>query len=220
MKNILKAGLAALVMLIGVDTAAAATVRVVDGDTIELSGITYRLHGIDAPEAGQKCAKANGGKWACGKAAIGALEVLAFSGTVSCDTRGTDVFSRVIGVCTVDGKDMNAAMVKTGLAWAFRKYSTDYVRQEEKAKAARIGIWQADTQTAEAYRAQRWEVGLQTAPEGCPIKGNISKNGHIYHAPWSPWYKRTKVSVNKGERWFCSEAEALKAGWRAPYWGR
>ena len=67
MKNILKAGLAALVMLIGVDTAAAATVRVVDGDTIELSGITYRLHGIDAPEAGQKCAKASGGKWPAGR---------------------------------------------------------------------------------------------------------------------------------------------------------
>lgn len=200
--------------------ASAETVRVVDGDTIELSGITYRLHGIDAPEAGQKCAKASGGKWGCGKAAIGALEALAFSGTVSCDTRGTDVFSRVIGVCTVDGKDMNAAMVEVGLAWAFRKYSTDYVAQEEKAKTARVGIWQADTQTAEAYRAQRWEVGLQTAPKGCPIKGNISNNGHIYHAPWSPWYKRTKVSVNKGERWFCSEAEALKAGWRAPYWGR
>jgi endonuclease YncB( thermonuclease family) len=151
MHNTLKAGLAALVMLLGVDTAAAATVRVVDGDTIELSGITYRLHGIDAPEAGQKCAKANGGKWDCGKAALGALEALAFSGTVSCDTRGTDGFSRVIGVCTVDGKDMNAAMVKAGLAWAFRKYSTDYVAQEEKAKADRVGIWQADTQTAEAY---------------------------------------------------------------------
>ena len=163
------------------------------------------------------------GQWrevACGKAAIGALEALAFSETVLCDTRGTDEFSRVIGVCTVDGKDMNAAMVKAGLAWAFRKYSADYVAQEEKAKSDRVGIWQADTQTAEAYRAQRWEVGLQTAPKGCPIKGNISKNGHIYHAPWSPWYKRTKVSVNKGERWFCSEAEALKAGWRAPYWGR
>jgi hypothetical protein len=32
--------------------------------------------------------------------------------------------------------------------------------------------------------------------------------------------RQAKVSVKKGERWFCSEAEALKAGWRAPYWGR
>lgn len=218
--NVFKVGTLVVAFALSGETIAASNVRVVDGDTIELSGITYRLHGIDAPEAGQKCAKANGKTWQCGKSAIAAMEALAFSGTVSCDTRGTDEFSRVIGVCTVDGKDMNAAMVKAGLAWAFRKYSYDYVAQEEKAKAARIGVWQADTQSAESYRSQRWEVGLQTAPKGCPIKGNISKNGHIYHAPWSPWYKRTKVSVNKGERWFCSEAEALKAGWRAPYWGR
>jgi endonuclease YncB( thermonuclease family) len=212
--------LAAVVTAFAYNVAAASTVRVVDGDTIELSGITYRLHGIDAPEAGQKCAKANGGTWQCGKAAIGALEALAFSGTVECDTRGTDEYSRVIGVCTVDGKGINASMVEAGHAWAFRKFSNDYVEQEGRARGAKRGIWQADTQTAWEYRAARWEVGLQGAPEGCPIKGNISKNGRIYHAPWSPWYKRTKISPNKGERWFCSEAEALKAGWRAPYWGR
>ncbi len=34
----------------------------------------------------------------------------------------------------------------------------------------------------------------------------------------NPWYSRTKVSVEKGERWFCSEREALDAGWRAPRW--
>ena len=62
--------------------------------------------------------------------------------------------------------------------------------------------------------------GIQVQHKGCPIKGTISKNGRIYHAPWPPWYKRTKVSLNKGERWFCSEREALDAGWRAPVWWR
>jgi hypothetical protein len=32
--------------------------------------------------------------------------------------------------------------------------------------------------------------------------------------PWSPWYARVKIDVSRGERWFCSEAEALAAGWR------
>lgn len=39
----------------------------------------------------------------------------------------------------------------------------------------------------------------------------------IYHAPWSRSYKRTRVSEHKGERWLCDKAEALAAGWRAPY---
>jgi len=208
-----------MLSLIG-EAAAAPNARVVDGDTIEVSGITYRLHGIDAPEAGQKCARASGGTWQCGKAAIAAMEALAHSGSVECDTRGTDSYSRVIGVCKVDGRDMGAAMVSSGNAWAFREYSSDYVAQENEARSAGRGIWQSDTQRAKDYRAAKWAVGLQKAPDGCPIKGNISRNGRIYHAPWSPWYSRTKVSVNKGERWFCSEADALKAGWRAPYWGR
>lgn len=68
------------------------------------------------------------------------------------------------------------------------------------------------------YRAEKWEVAEQEAPDGCPIKGNISENGRIYHAPWSPWYKKTKIDEAKEERWFCSEAEAVSAGWRAPKW--
>lgn len=35
--------------------AGADPLRVIDGDTIERSGVRIRLHGIDAPEAGQKC---------------------------------------------------------------------------------------------------------------------------------------------------------------------
>ncbi|MGB3540991.1 MAG: hypothetical protein WBA42_22785 [Mesorhizobium sp.] len=50
---------------------------------------------------------------------------------------------------------------------------------------------------------------------GCNIKGNISaKAERIYHMPGQENYERTRISVNKGERWFCSEAEARLAGWR------
>ena len=50
----------------------------------------------------------------------------------------------------------------------------------------------------------------------CLIKGNISDNGRIYHVPGSTWYDRTQINTAKGERWFCTEKEALDAGWRAP----
>ncbi|MCV9964055.1 thermonuclease family protein [Pararhizobium sp. BT-229] len=201
-------------------SAMAAPARVVDGDTLEIAGVTYRLHGIDAPEAGQTCEKKGGGKWACGKAAIAAMEDLVAQG-VSCDDRGgTDGYGRTIGVCIANGIDVNARMVETGNAWAFVKYSTDYAPIENAAREAGIGVWQANTEAPWAYRAHKWDVAKQEAPEGCPIKGNISKQGNIYHTPWSPWYTKTKVSLKDGEHWFCSEEEAVKAGWRAPIWGK
>jgi len=57
----------------------------------------------------------------------------------------------------------------------------------------------------------------QSSPNGnCRIKGNISSSGRIYHLPGSVNYDRTVIDTGKGEKWFCSEAEAKAAGWRAP----
>jgi hypothetical protein len=107
-------------------------------------------------------------------------------------------------------------MVRRGLAWAFVKYSSDYVPEEAEARAAHRGIWQADTQTAWDYRATRWAEYDKAAPEGCPIKGNINRQGErIYHMPWGRDYAKVKMDLTKGKVWFCSENEAEKAGWRA-----
>lgn len=49
----------------------------------------------------------------------------------------------------------------------------------------------------------------------CNIKGNISVAGErIYHVPGQRYYDVTVVSGIYGERYFCSEAEARRAGWR------
>ena len=51
--------------------------------------------------------------------------------------------------------------------------------------------------------------------QACVIKGNVSSSGErIYHVPGQRHYGATRISVAKGERWFCSEAEARRAGWR------
>jgi len=51
---------------------------------------------------------------------------------------------------------------------------------------------------------------------GCVIKGNISARGErIFHLPGQQYYSRTAINEAKGERWFCSKAEAIAAGWRA-----
>jgi endonuclease YncB( thermonuclease family) len=53
-------------------------------------------------------------------------------------------------------------------------------------------------------------------PGNCLIKGNISSSGSIYHLPGSDSYDGTRIDESRGERWFCTEAEARAAGWRPP----
>lgn len=65
-------------------------------------------------------------------------------------------------------------------------------------------------------RVSRTEPKEPARSPHCTIKGNISyKTGEkIYHVPGGNFYTRTKINLSKGERWFCSEEEARKAGWR------
>ena len=191
---------------------------VVDGDTIDIDGTRIRLHGIDAPEAGQKCSKADGVEWRCGQSAVKALARLVQGKMVRCINLTGDGMGRMVASCHVAGADVSAQLVRTGYAWAFVRYSRDYVTLEEQARTRGIGIWQGTAQPAWEYRADRWKVEVQTAPNGCPIKGNVSDRGRIYHAPWSPWYSKTHVNLRQGDLWFCSEAEAVAAGFRAPLW--
>jgi endonuclease YncB( thermonuclease family) len=188
--------------------------RVVDGDTLEIDGRHVRLEGIDAPETGQTCSRRLVGSWDCGEAAAEGLTKLVAKRVVSCESRGNDKYGRMLGICFVDGRDINAELVREGLAWAFVKYSQTYVQQEADARLQRVGIWQGNAEPAWIYREKRWASAEQTAPQGCAIKGNVTEHGHIYHMPWSPWYGKVKVEEAKGERWFCTEAEATAAGWR------
>ncbi|WP_299132690.1 thermonuclease family protein [uncultured Amaricoccus sp.] len=190
--------------------------EVVDGDGLRFGPVAVRLHGIDAPELGQKCAKPGGGKWDCGAAAADRLEQLVAGGEVRCAPLDRDGYGRVIARCEAGGVDLGAALAGEGLAWAFVRYSSDYVAEETAARTAKRGVWQAASEPPWEFRAERWAGAAQTAPRpDCPIKGNVNDEGErIYHTPWSPWYGKTKIDEAKGEAWFCDEAEALAAGWR------
>lgn len=203
--------LAALLVALGFSTNAQS--RVVDGDTLELNGTIYRLNGIDAPEHGQRC-----GDWACGAAATDALTEIIKGREVTCEAIERDIYGRVIATCYADGTDIGGTLVDKGIAWAFQRYSDTYVDAERRAQQTGTGIWSGAYTPPWVFREERWQSASQTAPSGCPIKGNISEGGRIYHAPWSPWYSRTRINTARGERWFCSEAEAIASGWRAPYW--
>lgn len=191
--------------------------RVIDGDTLEVGSIIIRLADIDAPELGQKC---DGPKTLrnCGKVAADFLADRIEGQLVTCEVADIDDYGRAIASCGHVGEDLSGWPVRDGYALAFVRYSDRYVPEKQAARAREAGLWRAIIEPPWEYRAHRWEFAAQEAPEGCPIKGNISRNNgdHIYHATRSPHYERTKVSVGKDERWFCSESEALAAGWRPP----
>ncbi len=210
-----------VVVTLSTQIAAADTIqglaRLIDGDTIEIREQVIRLHGIDAPETGQRCYDSDDRAYACGKDATNALRELVRERPVICDGDEFDVHGRLIAKCRIAELDLNNEMVRLGWAVAFERYSDDYLEQEVDAQKAGRGIWRGQFQRPYVMRAERWRVAEQQAPKGCPIKGNISDRGRIYHAPWSQYYSRTRINEAKGERWFCSEAEAIQAGWRAPY---
>jgi endonuclease YncB( thermonuclease family) len=191
--------------------------RTIDGDTIEIGGERVRLHGIDAPETGQSCTDAGGARWSCGAEASAALARLIAGQPVTCEGDARDAYGRLIAVCRTPEGELNRRMVLDGMALPFTRFSDDYLADGVEAQKAGRGIHAGVFLPPEAFRAAAWTAGAPDCPADCPIKGNISERGRIYHAPWSRHYGRTRVETAKGERCFCTEAEALDAGWRAPY---
>jgi endonuclease YncB( thermonuclease family) len=78
-----------------------ASALVSDGDTLRLSGTSYRLWGIDAPELHQRC----GDDWPAGIQAQGSLEYLIRGRKVECESRSYDRYGRTIALCRVDGEE-------------------------------------------------------------------------------------------------------------------
>ena len=136
-------------------SAFAGPATIVDGDTLEIGGERVRLEGIDAPETAQTCRRADGREWPCCRRATGLLAAMAAGQEVACDSRGTDKYGRRLAICFMDGHDINAAMVKSGMAWAFVRYSNIYLAEEGDARQARAGVWQgpAEPHGSSATRA-------------------------------------------------------------------
>lgn len=127
---------------------------VADGDTITLKGQKIRLHGIDAPELSQQC-EVKGARTACGTLAKQALIGFLVAAEVRCDRKDVDRYGRYVSICFVDGTDVSAAMVRAGLAVAYRQYSMDYVAEEEAARQHKIGLWKGKFDMPWDWRRQR-----------------------------------------------------------------
>lgn len=136
-----------------------------------------------------------------------------------CTALDPDAYGRIIATCTA-GEVSQRDNGSRGTRLRLTRFSEDYVAVQADAKAGRVGIWAGSVEAPWTYRANGRQRATAASPrEGCPIKGNISPDDErIYHTPWSPWYGRTQIDEASGEHWFCDEAEARAAGWRAARW--
>lgn len=136
-------------------------VRVVDGDSLKMGDINIRLEGIDAPEWGQLCYRA-GRAYRCGLVAKDALRDIIADRPVTCDgvvqPNGTvrDAFGRFLGMCrSAAGTIINGWMVLRGHAVAFRRYSLEFIPQEDDARLARRGMWAGPFMEPQYWRAAK-----------------------------------------------------------------
>ena len=189
-------------------------VVVIDGDTIDVGDVRVRIHGIDAPESDQKCTTEQDQSWACGAWVSEQVRARLQGKKATCKRVEIDKYGRVVATCKVKGEDVGRALVSDGLAFAYRKYSMAYDLDEKGAAVNDRGLHASRVQSPAQYRKARAK-GRIPPDWNCAIKGNISSNGtRIFHVAGQTFYARTGINIGKGERWFCSVDDAIKAGWR------
>ncbi|MEM6372258.1 MAG: thermonuclease family protein [Pseudomonadota bacterium] len=190
------------------------TVRVIDADTLDVGDTRVRLHAIDAPEMDQTCLTEFNTGFDCGVWARTQVAARFEGAHAVCRQRDTDRYGRVVATCIVRGVDMGQHIVSEGWAFAYRRFGMDYDLDEKAAYVADRGLHGHRVQSPAQFRQTRAKGRFPPDP-ACRIKGNISDNGRIYHVPGQAFYERTGINPARGERWFCSGAEARAAGWRA-----
>lgn len=196
-------------------------VRVVDGDTIEVlingKPEPIRYIGIDTPETvdprkpvqcfGIEASKKNK-EFVEGK--MVRLEK---------DITDRDKYSRLLRYIWVGDTLINEALVAQGFAKSYSyppdvKYQDRFVAAEKKAREDKLGLWTACT-SATLPALPSSETAASASNPSCTMKGNISASGEkIYHLQGCGSYAKTTIDASRGEKWFCTEAEAQSAGWR------
>ncbi len=114
--------------------------KIVDGDTIHLNGEKIRFTGIDTPELKQTCIK-DGVKDLCGITAKHILIEKIGDNKVECISEGKDRYKRTLAECFVNNESLSSYLVRSGYAFAYRKYSKKFILDEDYAKANKLGMW-------------------------------------------------------------------------------
>ena len=114
--------------------------KITDGDTIKINGEKIRFSGIDTPELKQTCLK-EGVKNFCGKEAKQILIDKIADNKVTCVREGKDRYKRTLAECFVNDESLSSYLVRSGYAFAYRKYSKKFIIDEDYARANKLGMW-------------------------------------------------------------------------------
>ena len=140
-----------LVFLLTINDIKSQELKIVDGDTIHLNGEKIRFSGIDTPELKQTCFK-DDVKNLCGVKAKQILINKIGNNTVECISEGRDQYKRILAECFVNNESLSSYLVRSGYAFAYRKYSNKFIKDEDYAKANQIGIWSMKFEYPWEYR--------------------------------------------------------------------
>lgn len=199
---------------------------VVDGDTFKVQvgtrTETVRIIGIDTPETVHPTKPVE-----CFGREASAYATTLLAGTlvtiVPDLAQGEyDVYGRRLGYITLaDNRDFGAVMIGEGYAYEYTyggayAHQARYRQAEADARVESRGLWASGV--CDSFPAPATESD-EELPEvndrACTIKGNISRGGEmIYHLPGQQNYTDTVITESAGEQYFCTEAEAISAGWR------
>ena len=135
-----KLSLYVFLVLLFSNSSFADNLKIIDGDTIILNGEKIRFSGIDTPELKQTCMLGDQ-EVGCGMSAKILLVKKIGNATVKCIGEGKDTYKRTLAECFVNGESLSKFLVRSGYAFAYRKYSIKFIKDEEFAKANKLGMW-------------------------------------------------------------------------------
>lgn len=124
--------------------------RVIDGDSISISGQELRLLNIDAFETEQICWNAAEVEYRCGLEATKELRSVIAEREVYCEGKIRDRYGRPLVHCWMDQVDLSAAMVRSG--WALAEWKPQYRQEQDLAKAERLGAWSGTFERPKLWR--------------------------------------------------------------------
>ena len=139
------------------------TPKIIDGDTVHINNKKIRLEGIDAPEIKQQCKKPFikisaligfqfSKSYSCGIISKKKLMDKVDNSKIRCISSSRDKYKRYLATCYKEKINLNKWMVRNGHAVAYKRYSKDYVRDEDFANENKLGLWEGSFMMPEKWR--------------------------------------------------------------------
>jgi endonuclease YncB( thermonuclease family) len=152
-KNLFLVSSLALIFLflLNISNARSSEIKIIDGDTIHIEGEKIRFSGIDTPELKQTCIT-NKKVIFCGMEAKNLLANIINNRDVNCISEGKDQYKRTLAECFVGNLSISRYLVREGYAFAYRRYSKKFVKDEEFAKENNKGMWSMSFEYPWEYR--------------------------------------------------------------------